>query len=89
MQTRCNYTYICGMEKHLTYLDAWADFWQWIRQPEQRNKWKAITRQQQQYIYKANIAHRNGALGYERTKNILCQYAPDRYEFKETVILHQ
>lgn len=77
------------MEKQLTYLEAWADFWQWIRQPEQRTRWQEISRQEKQYLYKADIAYRADGLGYERTKNILTEYAPDRYDFREAVILKE
>lgn len=75
------------MEKQLTYLEAWADFWKWIRKPEQQERWQAISRKGKQYLYKADIAKRAGTLGYERTKNILTEYAPDRYDFREAVIL--
>lgn len=77
------------MEKQLTYLEAWADFWKWIRKPEQRERWKDIGRQGKQYLYKADIARRDGSLGYERVKNILTTYAPDRYNFREAVILKE
>lgn len=77
------------MEKQLTYLEAWADFWQWIRQPEQAPRWADIDRQKKQYLYKANIDYNSSRLGYERTKNLLMEYAPDRYDFREAVILKE
>lgn len=75
------------MEKQLTYLEAWVDFWQWIRQPEQQRRWADIDRKVKQYLYKANIDYNSNRLGYERTKNILMEHATDRYDFREAVIL--
>lgn len=72
------------MERQLTALAAWADFWQWIKtQPH----WRDIPRTQKQYMYRASKDEREGKLGYERIKNILTEYAPDRYRFDERVIL--
>lgn len=74
------------MEKLLTPLEAWGTFWPWIRsQPE----WAQLSRQQRQYLYKAVKAAREGNLGAARIKSLLTKYAPERYEFRETVILKQ
>jgi hypothetical protein len=44
---------------------------------------------QRQYLYKAVKAAREGNLGAARIKSLLTKYAPERYEFRETVILKQ
>lgn len=78
---------LCGMEKQLSVLDAWQDFFAWIRLPEQKPLWAAIPRKKKQYIYKAEIARKEGKLGYERVKSILLEYAPKRYLFNVVVTL--
>lgn len=72
------------MERQLTALAAWADFWRWVKT---RPEWKDIPRKQKQYMYRAAKDCREDKLGYERVKNILTQYAPDRYRFEERVVV--
>lgn len=72
------------MEKQLTHLEAWADFWKWIKE---QPGWADIERGEKQYLYKTEKAARDSELGYIRVKNILTTYAPDRYAFREAVIL--
>lgn len=74
------------MEKQLSALDAWADYWTWIRQ---QPKWADIGRRQKQYMYRAEKDFREGKLGYERIKNILTTYAPGRYTFTEIVTVNE
>lgn len=77
------------MEKHLTAYEAWDDFWKWLREPEQSGLWESLSRERKQYLYKADINRRNGALGYTRIKNILSEHAPDRYTAVEGFILKE
>lgn len=72
------------MEKHLTALEAWNDFWAWIRHQE---KWRDISRREKQYLYKAQKAARDGVLGYDRVKRLLTTYAHGRYQFSEIIYL--
>lgn len=72
------------MERQLTALAAWADFWRWVKA---RPEWKDIPRKEKQYMYRAKKDAKDGRLGYERIKNILSKYAPARYRFEERVIL--
>jgi len=67
------------MERHLTAGEAWQDFWRWIREPEQADRWRDISREEKNYLGKADIHHRQGKLGDTRIKNALEKYAPDRY----------
>ena len=76
------------MEKVLTPEQAWINFWEWIRQPEQAKTWQTVSRKRKQYLYKAEIDRKVGKLGYVRIKNILKENAPGRYEFREQVILN-
>lgn len=69
------------MERHLTAGEAWADFWQWIREPQQAERWKRISREEKNYLGKIDIHHREGKLGEKRIKNALAKYAPDRYQY--------
>jgi hypothetical protein len=86
----CNYwkhgfTFV-AMERQIDIKRAWPDFWQWIRtQP----KWAELGRQQKHYLYTAEYAFRAGKLGNERVKRLLGLYAPDRYEFRDVVIIHE
>ena len=72
----------------LTPIEAWADFWKWIRLPEQAAEWAGLTRAEKQYLYKANIHAGVGVLGERRIRALLTKYAPARYEFRTAVILH-
>lgn len=72
----------------LTPIEAWADFWKWMRQPEQAAEWAGLTRAEKQYLYKAEIHAKAGRLGFERIHALLTKYAPARYEFRTAVILH-
>lgn len=77
------------MQQEFTKEQAWDDFYNWIRQQE---KWKQMTRGEKirTGIYEANAARRGNrdhALGWERLKRILNDYAPGRYLFSEIVTL--
>lgn len=74
------------MDRQIENAQAWPDFWNWIRRPE---NWQPLTRPQKHYLYKAQYAHAAGKLGIERTKSILEKHAPDRYEFRGVVIIHE
>lgn len=74
------------MSIEITYKEAWIDFFRWIKEQEE---WKEMPRKEKQYLYLAEKHRRDGRLGYERVKHILERYAPDRYTFRETVLLNQ
>lgn len=76
------------MTKELTRVEAWDDFWAWIRQPEQAALWSGISRPEKNYLFKADWHARAGKLGWERTHTILSSYAPERYEFRAVVVVH-
>lgn len=64
------------MEKHLTHLEAWKDFWD---NKKDLPNWKNKARAQKAPAYVAN-QHRNKGLGPVRVKRLLELYAPERYE---------
>ena len=75
-------TYLCGMSKKMTYLEAYDDFRKWIpTQPA----WKTLTKRDKQYIAKADQARRLNKLGIDRVKSLLGKHAPQRYDFSLTV----
>jgi hypothetical protein len=76
------------MIREITPLEAWADFWKWIRLPDNSAVWAGLSRAQKQYLYKANIHAGGGVLGEKRIRALLERYAPERYEFRTSVILH-
>lgn len=77
------------MERHLTPLDAWADFYEWVRrQPH----WADVPRKEKLRVYEANAAYkgqRAHPLGYDRIKSILTQYGRGRYTFTEKVTINE
>lgn len=73
------------MDKITTYFEAWDDFFNWIRE---QPKWKEMTRQEQQYIYQANMAREKERSIEKRIETILTKYGGDRYEFQGRVIIH-
>ncbi len=74
------------MDKTLTPSEAWTDFFNWIKTSE---KWSDISRQDRQYMYVADSHFKHGKLGAKRIQTILTKHAPERYEFRSVVILHQ
>ena len=74
------------MDLKITPLEAWADFWAFIKTTD---SWHSIPRAEKQYLYKAQAAAGQGKLGYERIKHLLERYAPERYEFQAVVTVHQ
>jgi len=69
------------MKITLTHLEAWDDFWKWIRK---QPKWKDIPRTGKygkQYMYKTQKAWKEGGLGIDRVSAILSLHAKDRYDF--------
>ena len=73
------------MDRITTYFEAWDDFFNWIRE---QPKWKEMTRQEQQYIYQANMAREKKRSIEKRIETILTKYGGDRYEFQGRVIIH-
>lgn len=78
--------HICGMENTLTHKEAWADFCRWMESRRDAGEISAIPKDVQEAKYAEDGRRRHG-LGDKRIKNLLTKYAPDRYEFRETVIL--
>ena len=75
------------MEKQLTPAEAFADFLIWVKAS---GKWDSLTTEHRNRIITArrdSEGKRGLALGVARIRSILNDYAPDRYEFRETVIL--
>jgi len=70
----------------MTHLEAWADFYRWIKR--QHEVWINLPRTEKQYFYKTEKAARDGKLGNSRIEAVLKRYAPERYEFKSIVIIH-
>lgn len=75
------------MEKELSHLDAWANFYTWVNLPE---NWANVDRAGRDRIKKAHrryLFKEPADLGYDGVKNLLTKYAHDRYRFEERVIL--
>jgi len=72
----------------LDHLAAWDDFWIWIKEQPIWSDKDALPIMQKRYLYKAKWAREKGHLGRERVRNILEKYAPERYDFKEIVVLN-
>lgn len=84
MEIIFQHLYFCRMDIHLTPAEAWADFWQWIKQQPQWKDKDKISRNEKQALYKANRAAQgrdNYPLGIRRIERILNQYAEGRYTF--------
>ena len=78
--------HICGMELNMTHMEAWKDFYKWMESRRDAGEISKIPKDVQEAKYAANGDRKHG-LGEKRIKNLLARYAPDRYEFRETVIL--
>ena len=77
------------MDKETTPLAAWADFYAWVRQ---QPKWRKMTKQERKRIYDADAdsrGTRKQSLGVSRIRKILEEYAPDRYEFRDVVVIKE
>ena len=75
------------MEKELTPLSAWHDFYAWAKlQPF----WGDLDKEERDRMYERNAAakgQRRYPLRAETIKRILVKYAPNRYRFEDRVIL--
>ncbi len=84
--------HICGMEKilshKLSHKEAWQDFYKWMEVRRDSREINQIPKDVQEAKYAAE-GLRPSRLGEKRIKNLLRKYAPDRYEFREGVILHE
>ena len=79
--------HFCGMDKHLTPAEAWADFLQHMEQRKNNGEISRIPKDVQEGKYAAEGLRRHG-LGEKRIKRLLEKYAPERYEFRGVFILH-
>lgn len=75
------------MEKTLTHMEAWQDFLTWMEARRDAGEIDRIPKDVQEAKYAATGQRRHG-LGEKRIKNLLLKYAGDRYEFRESIILH-
>lgn len=80
------------MERQLTPLEAWEDFYRWISERRTR-----IPKEVQQAKYDRDNAGKpvpsgkrkaRAGLGETRIRRLLEKYAPARYTFTTTVIIH-
>lgn len=76
------------MDKHLTTAEAWEDFYTWMRGRKKQGDFARIPSDVQEANY-AYLGRRTSKLGDTRIEHLLSKYAPDRYEFKSVVILHE
>lgn len=76
------------MDKVLTHKEAWADFCQWLDSRKAAGDIARIPKDVQEAKY-ADGGLRPHRLGEKRIKSLLRKYAPGRYEFRESVILHE
>jgi hypothetical protein len=76
------------MEKQLTHMEAWHDFYRWMESRRDAGDIPRIPKDVQEAKYAASGDRKHG-LGQKRIKNLLTKYAMDRYEFRESVILHE
>lgn len=76
------------MEKALTHKEAWADFCRWLDSSKAAGEIARIPKDVQEARY-ADSGLRPHGLGEKRIKSLLTKYAPDRYEFRESVILKE
>jgi len=75
------------MERQLTHLDAWANFWTWVNLSE---NWANIDRPGRDRIKKAHrryLYKDPSDLGYEGVKTLLNKYGKGRYRFSEIITL--
>lgn len=68
-------------------LEAWADFYGWMKSRQQAGDIGHIPKDVQEAHY-ANMGRRKHPLGERRIRALLTKYAPERYEFRTAVILH-
>lgn len=76
------------MEKHLTLSEAWEDFYLWMQSVKDTGEIKRMPADVQEAQY-AFTGDRKYGLGNKRIVNLLTKYAPDRYEFRSVVIVHE
>ncbi len=76
------------MEKTLTHMEAWEDFYLYMETQRDCGAISQIPKDVQEAKYAA-AGERPHRLGEKRIKNLLRKYAPDRYEFRESVILKE
>lgn len=83
------------MDITLTYRQAWRDFYDYITDAE---RWARLSPEDRNRVSLAESDYhgrrlekktgRPYALGNDRIENLLRKLAPNRYEFHQTVILH-
>jgi hypothetical protein len=81
------------MERQVTPMEAWEDFYRWISEQSKR-----IPKEVQQAKYDRDNAGKpivsgkrkfRAGLGETRIRRLLEKYAPDRYQFSTTVIIKE
>lgn len=76
------------MEKVVSHMEAWKDFYEWMQKRKDSGEIIAIPKDVQEAKY-AYTGERRYGLGEKRIKSLLAKYAPERYEFRESVIIHE
>lgn len=76
-----------AMQDEMTFSEAWADFYEWAKAT---GIFHGMPEKDRKKIYERNAAakgQRKYPLSNEKIKETLQEFAPGRYEFKETVTL--
>ena len=68
------------MSKTLTPPEAWANFWEFIRQP---GMWANLERKERQYLYKTGKQMQAGEVGAKRLVAIFETHRPGYYKLVE------
>lgn len=78
------------MEKQLSPEQAFDDFLIWVHDS---GIWSTLDKKERNRIITARRDRKEKRgdfrLGHRRIKSLLTKYAPDRYEFREAVIIHE
>lgn len=77
---------ICAMQIQMSPLEAWNDFFEWMKTRRMSGDIAQIPKDVQEAHY-ANAGRRKHPLGEKRIHALLTKYAPERYEFRAAVIL--
>ncbi len=68
--------------------EAWADFYKWMQEKKKNGDFARMPSDVQEANY-AFLKRRTSKLGDTRIERLLTKYAPDRYEFRSVVIVHE
>lgn len=74
------------IENAREWVDVWPDFWAWFRQ---QPEWAAMGRNERNYLFRTQTAHKKGEVGNERIKALINKHAPKRYEYRGVFIVKE